>query len=185
MFCTFGVCLNWFLFNYSKISFKKFKVIQNVIWHILKHLFGYFLGYLAKFEVWSGIEKTCDSSYYVITHHKDDYFQWKSNLKIINFELFFEISSILRTKKWFPASAKTLVLILKPLVSVFPEIARNGDPPAWGLLFWTPTWELTGKSSCNFEQYKLPKKQFQNSFWSTWMSYDSEHVPWYVSCDEK
>ena len=25
----------------------------------------------------------------------------------------------------------------------FPEIATYGDPPAWGLLFWTPAWELT------------------------------------------
>ena len=25
----------------------------------------------------------------------------------------------------------------------FAEVARNGDPPAWGLLFWTPVWELT------------------------------------------
>ena len=24
----------------------------------------------------------------------------------------------------------------------FPEVARNGDPPAWGLLFLTPAWEL-------------------------------------------
>ena len=66
-FWTFCVCLNFFLFNHSKTSFKTFIVILNLIWFILNHLFGYFLEYLAKFEVWSGIEKTRDSSFYV-TH---------------------------------------------------------------------------------------------------------------------
>ena len=37
----------------------------------------------------------------------------------IIFELFFEIA------------AKTLVLILKPLVNVSPEIVKYGDTPAW------------------------------------------------------
>ena len=126
-FSTFGVR---FLFNYSKTSFKKSRAIENVIWHILTHLFGYFLGYLAEFEVRSGMEKTRDSSYYVITHHKDDYFQWKSNLKIINYELFFEISSDLSTKLWFSAPTKTVVLILKTLAGVFlksPEMTTR--PP--------------------------------------------------------
>ena len=126
-FCTFGV---WFLFNYSKTSFKKLIAIKNVIWHILKHFFSYFLGFLAKFEVWSGIENTSDSSFCVITRHKDDYFQWKSNFKIINFELFLGISSDLRTKLWFSAPAKTVVLILKTLAGVFlksPEMATR--PP--------------------------------------------------------
>ena len=52
-----------------------------------------------------------------------------------SFWLFFEISSDLRTKLWFAASAKTVVLILKALASVFREIAKYGDTPSWGLLF--------------------------------------------------
>ena len=62
----FGLCLNGFLFNHSQTSFKTFIDIQNEILYILNHLFGYFLGYLAKFEVWSEIENTRDSSSYVI-----------------------------------------------------------------------------------------------------------------------
>ena len=33
------------------------------------------------------------------------------------------------------ASTKRLVLILKPLVSVFPEIVKYGDTPAWELKY--------------------------------------------------
>ena len=66
LFCTFRVCLYWFLSNHSKTSSKTFIVIQNLISYISNDLFGYFLGYLEKFEVWSRIEKTRDSSYCVI-----------------------------------------------------------------------------------------------------------------------
>ena len=70
-----------------------------------------------------------------LRHHKEIFFLTKFKMQIINFKLFFEISSDLRTKLWFPAFAKTVVSILKPLPSIFPEIATFGDPPAWGLLF--------------------------------------------------
>ena len=49
-----------------------------------------------------------------------------------SFWSFFEISSNLRTKLRFAASAKTVVLILKALASVFPEIARYSTTPSWG-----------------------------------------------------
>ena len=68
-------------------------------------------------------------------HHKDIFFSTRFKMKIINFRLFFELSSNLRTNVWFPASAKTVMLILKPFASVFLEAATIGDPPAWGLLF--------------------------------------------------
>ena len=49
-FGTFGVCLNLFMFNHSKTSFKTFIVIQNYIWLILNHLFAYFLENLIWFK---------------------------------------------------------------------------------------------------------------------------------------
>ena len=64
--------------------------------------------------------------------------KWK--LSILTY--FFEIYSDIRTKLWFSAPVKTVVLVLKPLSSVFPEIAAHGDTPAWGLLFLPPNWEL-------------------------------------------
>ena len=48
--CIFGVCLNLFMFNHSKTSFKTFIVIQNYIWLILNHLFAYFLENLIWFK---------------------------------------------------------------------------------------------------------------------------------------
>ena len=65
-----------------------------------------------------------------LTHHKDILFSPKFKMKIINFELFFRVSSDLRTKLWLSAPAKTVVLILETLAGVFlksPEMATR--PP--------------------------------------------------------
>ena len=56
-------------------------------------------------------------------------------MQIINFELFFEISSDLRTILRFSASAKTVALILKPLASFFPYNRQVRRPARLGLTF--------------------------------------------------
>ena len=84
--------------NHSKTSFNIFIIIQKWISYIWNHLFGYILEYLAKFEVWSGIEKTRDSSFYVITYHKDNYFRWKSIINIYYSE-FDVLSSVEQTRE--------------------------------------------------------------------------------------
>ena len=73
-----------------------------------------------------------------LRHHKDICFLTRFKMKIINFRLFFELSSDLRSYLWFPASAKTVVLSLKSFASGFLEIATFGDPPASGFFSESP-----------------------------------------------
>ena len=51
---------------------------------------------------------------WALTHHKYILFSPKFKMKMINFELIFEFSLDLRTKLWFPASAKTVVATSPP-----------------------------------------------------------------------
>ena len=54
--------------NTQSLKNKFWNIYSNSKWNFIdiKYLFDYFLGSLVKIEVWVRIEKTSDSSYYVI-----------------------------------------------------------------------------------------------------------------------